>query len=70
MSFGSNNVFGYQESLRKIMKVIVKNFSLILKTEKKNPIQIKTKKLDAFFLKKKISIVDMEFLKCKIIFLK
>ena len=35
MSFSSNNVFGYQESLRKIMKVIVNNFFLIFKTEKK-----------------------------------
>ena len=51
MSFSSNNVFGYQESLRKIMKVIVNNFFLIFKTEKKNSIKIKIKKLD-FFLKK------------------
>ena len=35
MSFSSNNVFGYQESLRKIVKVTVNNFFLIFKTEKK-----------------------------------
>ena len=35
MSFSSNNVFGYQESLRKIVKVSVNNFFLIFKTEKK-----------------------------------
>ena len=53
MSFSSNNVFGYQESLRKIMKIIVNNFFLIFKTEeKKNSIQIKIKKLDVFFKKK------------------
>ena len=41
MSFSSNNVFGYQESLRKIVKVSVNNFFLIFKTEKK--IQLKLK---------------------------
>ena len=46
MSFSSNNVFGYQESLRKIVKVTVNNFFLIFKTEKKNSIQLKIKKLD------------------------
>ena len=48
MSFSSNNVFGYQESLRKIVKVSVNNFFLIFKTEKKNSIKIKIKKLDVF----------------------
>ena len=42
MSFSSNNVFGYQESLRKIVKVSVNNFFLIFKTEK-NSIQFKLK---------------------------
>ena len=43
MSFSSNNVFGYQESLRKTVKVTVNNFSLIFKTLKKKKIQIKIK---------------------------
>ena len=48
MSFSSNNVFGYQERLRKIVKVTVNNFFLIFTTEKKNSSQIKIKKLDIF----------------------
>ena len=33
MSFSSNNVFGYQESLRKIVKVTINNIFLIFKTK-------------------------------------
>ena len=38
MSLSSNALFGSQESLRKIEKVIANNFFLIFKTEKKKSI--------------------------------